>query len=299
MSYLLFMDESGHDHKTMPYEVRGGIALPIREVWPTITSIRNLEREAFGGLLHELGSELKGERLFRTKNIRFADQEPELPDVERREGARRFLSKATRSHEPNRREFTAYGQACRYMAARFFEVLADHQATIFASMVPRGAHHGIGSEDLETVRKDQESLFDRYFRFLEEKDSMGLLVLDETDRTDDRRYLRRMENYFSKSDEGRLQATRIVPAPMFVASEMSHAIQAADVVIYCINWGYRSDEEGIDAETREDIEKLCSVAIQNLQYRSAKTLEDGSQLSLPSIFCVSELYKKKKARPLD
>lgn len=27
MSWFLFLDESGHDHKTMPYEVRGGIAL--------------------------------------------------------------------------------------------------------------------------------------------------------------------------------------------------------------------------------------------------------------------------------
>ena len=27
MSWLLFLDESGHDHKSMPYEVRGGIAL--------------------------------------------------------------------------------------------------------------------------------------------------------------------------------------------------------------------------------------------------------------------------------
>jgi hypothetical protein len=24
LSYLSFMDDSGHDHKTMPYEVRGG-----------------------------------------------------------------------------------------------------------------------------------------------------------------------------------------------------------------------------------------------------------------------------------
>ncbi len=27
MSWLLFLDESGHDHRQLPYEVRGGIAL--------------------------------------------------------------------------------------------------------------------------------------------------------------------------------------------------------------------------------------------------------------------------------
>ena len=31
MSYLLFLDESGHDHRTMPYEVRGGVALHASE----------------------------------------------------------------------------------------------------------------------------------------------------------------------------------------------------------------------------------------------------------------------------
>jgi hypothetical protein len=27
LSYLFFLDESGHDHKNCPYEVRGGIVL--------------------------------------------------------------------------------------------------------------------------------------------------------------------------------------------------------------------------------------------------------------------------------
>jgi len=32
MAWLLFLDESGHDHKQMPYEVRGGVALHAGEV---------------------------------------------------------------------------------------------------------------------------------------------------------------------------------------------------------------------------------------------------------------------------
>ena len=30
MAWLLFLDESGHDHKQMPYEVRRGMAYPIQ-----------------------------------------------------------------------------------------------------------------------------------------------------------------------------------------------------------------------------------------------------------------------------
>ncbi|HTU89082.1 MAG TPA: hypothetical protein VMF69_03195 [Gemmataceae bacterium] len=33
MAWLLFLDESGHDHKQMPYEVRGGIAFQDSQLW--------------------------------------------------------------------------------------------------------------------------------------------------------------------------------------------------------------------------------------------------------------------------
>lgn len=36
MSWLLFMDESGHDHKNMPYEVRGGVAIHAGQLWPFV-----------------------------------------------------------------------------------------------------------------------------------------------------------------------------------------------------------------------------------------------------------------------
>jgi hypothetical protein len=39
MSWLLFLDESGHDHKQMPYEVRGGVALHARELWPFVRAV--------------------------------------------------------------------------------------------------------------------------------------------------------------------------------------------------------------------------------------------------------------------
>lgn len=34
MSYLLFLDESGHDHKVAPYEVTGGVAIHVSKLWP-------------------------------------------------------------------------------------------------------------------------------------------------------------------------------------------------------------------------------------------------------------------------
>jgi len=52
MSYLLFLDESGHDHKTMPYEIHGGVALHASKLWPFVKALTNLEQAAFGDFLH-------------------------------------------------------------------------------------------------------------------------------------------------------------------------------------------------------------------------------------------------------
>lgn len=291
VSYLFFMDESGHDHGAMPYEVRGGIVLHASKVWPFINSLQRLERRPFGGILHEYGSELKGERLLKTKAVRLAAQEPTLSEAERQESARLFLAKTARSQPPTRREFTAYGQACAHMVSGFFDILARHGARVFASMVPRGGNKGAGKDDLDKVRKDQQHLMERYFYFLEEKDETGLLVLDETDRTDDRRYLRRMERYFARSGKGRRWARRIVPAPMFIASDMSYAVQAADIAIYCVNWGFRASERGIDAEVRQQVADVSADALKRLQFRISQWRQDGTQFESFSIFCVPELYK--------
>jgi len=59
VSWLLFLDESGHDHKQMPYEVRGGIALRDGKLWPFVQAMRRLERDSFGAELHQYRKELK------------------------------------------------------------------------------------------------------------------------------------------------------------------------------------------------------------------------------------------------
>jgi len=48
---LLFIDESGHDHKAAPYEVLAGVAIRERDLWNLIQANRNAELE-FLGLPH-------------------------------------------------------------------------------------------------------------------------------------------------------------------------------------------------------------------------------------------------------
>jgi hypothetical protein len=74
MAWLLFLDESGHDHWQMPYEVRGGIAIQDSQLWPFTRAVQQLEHLAFGCSLHDFQKELKGSTLLDRKRFRFANQ---------------------------------------------------------------------------------------------------------------------------------------------------------------------------------------------------------------------------------
>ncbi len=119
----------------------------------------------------------------------------------------------------------------------------------------------------------QVFLMERYFYFLERENAPGLLVMDETEKTEDRRFVARMERYFSKTRTGRFRTSRIVPSPFFVSSDMSYPVQAADVCIYCINLGFRLESRGMNAPVREEIAEEFGPWLNDLQYRG----EGGDQ----------------------
>ncbi len=49
---------------------------------------------------------------------------------------------------------------------------------------------------------------------------------------------------------------------------MTYPIQAADVCIYCLNWGFRLPRLGMNAKTRDDIAELFSPWLERMQYHS-------------------------------
>jgi hypothetical protein len=58
-----------------------------------------------------------------------------------------------------------------------------------------------------------------------------------------------------------------VPAPLFVASDMTLPVQAADLAIYCVNRGYRLPKQGMDAPARPEIVEEFAPWLKALQYR--------------------------------
>lgn len=267
MSWLLFMDESGHDHKQMPYEVRGGVAIHASELWSFVQGVRRIEIDCFGCELSQFKKELKGSTLLNRKRFRFALQGESIPNDQRRKLCRSMLAKGLEKKSPTRDEFTSYGQACILMADGFFQLLRDHKASLFASAIPCGTAKPSTYEAKEYLRKDQVFLLERYFYMLETQKEHGLLVMDEVEKSEDRRFVGRLERYFKSTAKGKYRSAWIVPTPFFVSSDMSYAVQAADLCIYCLNWGFRLPRSGMDAPVREEISDRFGAWLAQLQWR--------------------------------
>jgi len=295
MTYLLFLDESGHDHKVMPYEVRGGVAFHSSELWSFIRAMRSCEESAFGCVLSRYGVEIKGSKLLAKKCFKWFRQRPLFDDEARKKYATNFLERGVRQEKPHAFEFAAYGQACIQFANDIFRLLREHQAKIFACMIPRGVRKPDSYEAEEFLRKDHVFLLERFFYFLEAEEEDGLLIFDQTDKTLDREFVRRVTRYFGRSYKGRLRANRVVPVPLFVSSDMAYGVQAADVIIYAINWGYRRASWKESGEARDEIKKPFGPWLSALQFQG-RVQKRGKTFRVYGIVRVCDPYRSRKAQ---
>lgn len=289
MSYLLFIDESGHDHRNCPYEVRGGIALHAQRLWPFVQAMTELEQSAFGDRLHKYRTEIKGSKILDADRFRFAAQGELLDAVARRKHCVSFLNKGVEHRPPSRTEFTAYGQACLEMARGIFRLLRDNKAVLFASAIPRSVQAPAGYNPEEFLRKDHVFLLERFFYFLEQENDEGLLVLDETEDRLDRQFVRLMHRYYTLTQTGRYRTSRVIPAPFFVSSDMTYPVQAADVCMYCVNWGFRLPAQGMDAPARAEIQAEFAQWLKELEFRG-EAYKDGKVFKMHGVVYVPDPY---------
>jgi len=261
----------------------------VSQLWPFIRAMQRLELACFGCELSHYGKEIKGCTLLDRKRFRFAAQGDTMPDEARRKHCRGFLTKGLEKVPPTRDEFTAYGQACLEMAKGTFQLLLEHEAVMIAAAIPREVRKPPTVEADEFLRKDHVFLFERLFYLLDEKQEHGILVMDEVEKTEDRRFVRRMERYFTKTDNGRYRTTWIVPTPFFVSSDMTHAVQAADLCIYCVNWGFRVGSIGMKADVRQEIADAFGVWLNRLQF-SGQGYRDGEVFDSFGVVFVPDPY---------
>lgn len=296
MSYFLFLDESGQDRREAPYEVLAGVSVQDTELWNLIQRIHSLEDDLFGMRITEGRMELKGKKLLKRKTFRHAGQLEPLKFHERTALACSCLQKG-QSEDPavrqsvSQKELTALAQAKIDFVSQILEVCSQHRARAFASIVSKEAEK---PEKNDFLRKDYAYLFERFYYYLEDKASepMGVVVFDELEKSRCHLLVNQMEEYFLKTTKGRMRSSRIVPEPFFVHSDLTTAIQLADLVAYITSWGVQVGN--MEAPARKELKPLAEKVCQ-LRYKALRTINDQDDFTVWSFAVFDDLRPKEEA----
>jgi len=277
---MLFVDESGQDRRASPYEVLAGVAVEDSRVWSLITALLDAEEHFFGERVSGANEELKARKLLKKKTFRLAEQMPPFSPSERA-----TLAQSCRRNGPGagRRELTAMGQANVAYVQRVLELCGQHQVRLFASIVDRSAPYPASG----FLRKDYAYLFERFYYFLDEQPPFhqGLVVFDELERSRSHILVNQMEKYFKETAKGRLRASRVIPEPLFVHSDLTTMIRVADYIAYIIAWGVRVGPMG--RPSRRELASL-GQAVCALRHRAVRN-HQGSPFVVWSFAVIDDL----------
>ena len=121
--------------------------------------------------------------------------------------------------------------------ASVFEICAELGCRTFASIVETDACPTATGG----LRKDYAYLFERFFYFLEDNNTMeqGIVVFDELEKSQSHLLIDQMHRYFADTVVGQQRSSRIIPEPFFVHSDLTTGVQIADLVAYVISCGFR------------------------------------------------------------
>lgn len=255
MAYILFLDESGHDFRESPYEVIAGIAVEDKSIWNLIREIHLLEESIFGTRYSNGVRELKARKLLKKKTFRLASQLPPFEHEEMKLLAKECLENGENA---NRKQLTALAQAKIKFVEELLQLAANFRCKTFASIVSEEFNF---ADTPEFLRKDYVYLFERYFYFLEDKIDApsGLIVFDETEKTQSQRLIQQIENYFKKTYKGRTRSSLVIPEPLFVHSDLTTGVQIADIIAYVISWSCRFN--GMDKPARDELDIFIDLVM--------------------------------------
>ena len=289
MAYFLFIDESGHDRRESPYEVLAGVCVRDRDLWSLILALRETEIRCFGTRYTAGRAELKAKKLLKTKVYRHAALLPPLPPDERCELARRCIEDGAGA---GMREWAALAQAKIAYVHQALEICARFRCRAFASIVNPGSPLPASREHL---RKDYAYLFERYFYFLEDSapDSTGIVVFDELERVQSHILVEQMSSYFVRSVPGRRRASRVLPEPLFVHSELTTGVQLADLVAYIVSWGFRTG--GMTEPARPELAGLVD-RVRLLRYRAVREKMGNPEFGIWSFAVIDDLRAREELK---
>ena len=283
MAYFLFIDESGQDHRSSPYEVLAGIAIEDQDLWNLIVAIQDAEERIFNRRYSANRSELKGKRMLKAKVFRLAAQSPPFAEDERKELAKRCLDNGLGARQS---ELTALAQAKIAYVNEVFEICSRYRCRAFASIVTKDAPVPPSSEYL---RKDYAYLFERFFYYLEEVSPLtsGIVVFDELEKSRSHLLVEQMDRYFKRSVKGKQMSGLIIPEPFFVHSDLTTGIQVADLTAYTISWGFRRIA-GMVEPFREELQGVVD-RVCRLRHRTFRQIGDNPNHEVWSFHLITDL----------
>lgn len=276
---LLFVDESGQDHKAMPCEVLVGIAVSEANYWNLIKAIRSAEQNHFGDYLRNLrGSEAKARKLLSRSIFENAEQCIAIAESELSSLANSFLKKGQEDKKLkkttsscSRVEFVGYARTILKFIHEVLDIAANHNVKILASVADANAAR---SEKEHLLQKDFTYLFERYFYCLKERseNERGLVVLDELEKSKAQKLIQQMASYFLGTRTGQFRSSKIIPEPFFVHSDLTTGIFLADLAAYIIGWGWRLNS--MPQLCREELRPYARK-LNLMQYEGQKPKENG------------------------
>lgn len=273
---LFFLDESGQDHGRCPYEVVGGIGVPEANAWPLISSLHAAQQWHFGALLEQFGVEGKAKQLLKVKKFRHAAQMGALGAAERRDAAFQLLRKGSAARaegransNPSMLELTAYAQSGIEYIREMFRLCRTHGVKTVAVCVHPEAPRVPTAREYSKLEKHLSSLYKLVYYTTDSVSTsdQALLVFDEVENSESRRFIRTTREYFRRTEIGRALSERILPEPFFVHSDLTTLVQVADIVCYALNWGYRT--ERMDRPVREEMREFGELAA-SLMWRESQ-----------------------------
>ena len=125
-------------------------------------------------------------------------------------------------------------------------------------------------------------------------DEMGIVVFDESEKSQSHLLLGQMDDYFGRTSKGRFRAGQIVPEPLFVHSDLTTGVQLADLVAYIVSWQVRF-RPNMTAPRREELadlgERVC-----NLRYLSRNREIEGVGVGDVWSFCFLDDLRPRNER---
>ena len=117
--------------------------------------------------------------------------------------------------------------------------------------------------------------------------SLARAALDDGARANARMLLiDQMHRYFEETAVGRHRASRIIPEPFFVHSDLTTGVQIADLLAYVISWGFRMPH--MTKSAREELAPFAKQ-IARLRYRAVRERFGNPEFKIWSFAHIADL----------